>query len=173
MRRRDLLALIGSAPVSMRAALAQQRSVPIVGLLYAGAEAAPPLLTAFRNGLGEMGFVEGRNLAVEHRSANNALARLPALAADLVRQRVAAIATPGSYQAALAAKAATSTIPIIFSTGIDPVRAGLVASVNRPGGNVTGVNYRRSSQQSSSDCCMNFCPAPPDLQCWSIRTIRL
>jgi putative ABC transport system substrate-binding protein len=141
MRRRDLLALIGSTAVSTRAALAQQRGVPIVGLLYAGAEAAPPLLAAFRNGLGETGFVEGRNLAVEHRSANNALERLPALAADLVRQRVAAIATPGSYQAALAAKAATSTIPIIFSTGIDAVRAGLVASVNRPGGNVTGVNY--------------------------------
>lgn len=102
------------------------------------------LTSRIRNGLGETGHFEGQNVAVVYRWANNALDRLLELAADLVRRRVAVIATPGSYQAALAAKAATSTIPIVFSTGVDPVQAGLVTSLNRPGGNVTGVNYMQA-----------------------------
>ncbi len=144
MRRRELLALIGGGAAWAHMARAQQPATPVVGFLYAGSEATPPLLAAFRQGLAETGHVEGQNVAIEYRWANNVLERLPTLADDLVRRRVAVIATPGSYQAALAAKAATTAIPIVFSTGVDPVEAGLVRSLNRPGGNVTGVNYMQA-----------------------------
>ena len=144
MRRRELFPFIGGAVAWAHTVRAQQSAIPVIGFLYAGSEATPPLLAAFRNGLAETGHVEGRNVAVEYRWANNALDRLPELAADLVRRRVAVIATPGSYQAALAAKAASATIPIVFSTGVDPVGAGLVSTLNRPGGNVTGINYMQA-----------------------------
>ena len=122
--------------------------MPVVGFLYAGSQATASLLAAFRKGLEETGHAEGENVVIEFRWADNDVNRLPELAADLVRQRVAVIATPGSYRAALAAKAATATIPIVFSTGVDPVEAGLVGSLNRPGSNVTGVNYMQAELAS-------------------------
>jgi len=115
--------------------------MPLIGYLYGGTpEATVNAVAAFRKGLGEQGFVEGRNVAIEYRFAQNEFDRLPALAADLVRRRVSVIVTPASSPASLAAKAATTTIPIVFSVGADPVQAGLVASFNRPGGNATGVS---------------------------------
>jgi putative ABC transport system substrate-binding protein len=121
-------------------ARAQQPAMPVVGYLTAGTlEASVNAVKAFREGLNQTGFVEGRNLTIEYRWAQNELARLPGLVTGLVNRPVAVIATPGSVPAAVEAKAATTTIPIVFSTAGDPVRLGIVASFSRPGGNVTGV----------------------------------
>jgi ABC-type uncharacterized transport system substrate-binding protein len=141
MKRRTFIAVVGSAAAWPVVARAQQRPMPVIGYLYGGTlDGSSYMVAAFRKGLSEMGYVEGQNVAIEYRFADNDSNRLPQLAADLVRRRVSIIATPLSTPSAAAAKAATTTIPIIFGTGGDPVQTGLVASLNRPGGNATGIS---------------------------------
>jgi len=139
MRRREFIVGAGAALVWPITTLAQQTAMPVVGVLRADTPAAgADVVAAFRKGLSEMGFVEGRNVTIELRWAQNDRARMPELAADLIRRKVDVIAAPGSAVGALAAKAATTTIPIVFATGGDPIELGLIESLNRPGGNVTG-----------------------------------
>ena len=140
MKRRDVIALLGSAAAWPLVARAQQPAMPLVGFL--GTSSANfPTLEGFRRGLGEAGFVEGRNVTIEFRFTEGRYDRLPALVAELVGRNVAVLVAAGGVQAALAAKPASATVPVLFANGSDPLRFGLVASLNRPGGNITGVSF--------------------------------
>jgi putative ABC transport system substrate-binding protein len=162
--RREFIAGLGSAAAWPVVARTQQSTVPVIGYLDLGPpEMRKSLVAVFRKGLSETGYVEGRNLAIEYRFAHNQIDRLPELAADLVRRGVAVIvARP--MQSALAAKSATSTIPIVFETGVDPVQRGLVDNLNRPGGNITGaasLNVELGPKRLS--CYIRWCPLRPSL----------
>jgi putative ABC transport system substrate-binding protein len=146
MKRRELVIFLGGTLTAARGLRAQQqKTVPVIGFLNGGsADKFAPYFAAFRDGLAAMGYVEGQTVAIEYRNAEGHYDRLPAFAADLVQRNVSAIAT-FSLPAVRAAKAATGTIPIVFATGVNPVAAGLVASFNRPGGNLTGISMSESA----------------------------
>jgi ABC-type uncharacterized transport system substrate-binding protein len=171
LRRREFISLLGGAtmawPLTVRA---QQAAMPVVGFLDRGSsQGMTANLAAFSQGLGEVGYTEGKNVTIDYRWAESRYEQLPVLAAELVRQHVDVIAATRTSAPAIAAKAATSTIPIVFQTGGDPVRDGLVAALNRPGGNVTGVT-RLSNElnQKRFGLIPNWCRTQPRLHYWKV-----
>src|SRR6516225_10531792 len=158
--RREFITLLGSTAAWPLGANAEQVAAPVIGFLRPiPPTAAPETLNAFQRGLGEVGYTEGRNVIIEHRWSSGRYEQLTTLAAELVERRVSVIFTGGGAVSTLAAKAATNTIPIIFVVGDDPVRAGIVASLNHPGGNLTGVtNYAFISQVKKLELLTELVP---------------
>jgi putative ABC transport system substrate-binding protein len=175
MRRRDFLSVLGGAAAWPMAARGQQRTMPVIGYLGIGSQVSNAGdIASFRSGLSEQGLVEGRDVIIESRYApTGQYDRLLALASDLVRLPVTLLYAFGSAGVARAARAATATIPIVFANGSDPVKVGLVASMNRPGGNATGVSFYFSALgPSGSNFCANSCRRRKRLPSWSTRPIR-
>ena len=174
LRRRELLLLLAGATTVPRGLRAQQKPLPVIGYLSPGSPKSDDFrLTAFRKGLNETSYFEGQNVAIEYRWAHGQNDRLPALAADLLHLQVLVIVTAGAPPA-FVAKAATSAIPIVFVLGIDPVQSGLVASLNRPGGNITGVSLIFAELAAKRlQLLRELVPAAWSSLCWSIRPIPL
>ena len=174
MRRRDLLLALTTV-IGARSLGAQQKAMPVIGYLSPGSSESDDFrLTAFRTGLNETSYFEGQNVAIEYRWAHGQNDRLPTLAADLVHLQVLVMVTAGAPPT-FAAKAATSAIPIVFVLGIDPIQSGLVASLNRPGGNITGVSliFEELAAKRLQLLRELVPPAVVVSLCWSIRPIRL
>jgi putative ABC transport system substrate-binding protein len=167
MGRRELITLIVGTAAWPLAARAQQKPMPVIGYLSARTpEDSVELLADFRRGLAETGFVEGRNVAVEYRWLEGHNDRLQDIVADLVGRQVAVIAIPNNTASALAAKAATQTIPIVFNIGSDPIAMGLVATLSHPGKNATGVTMQQTAVTAKpSSYCMNWCRQPARSPC--------